>query len=111
MAETFDSVDTSQVSHLIRVITNNKISIRQSIGIKTGQENLNLYQQRRLLLSTEDTLMFKTPITKLKSFGDCAFSSYGSRIWNSLPEKMQDIDKIESFKKQLKHILFLKGYM
>ena len=52
--------------------------------------------------------MLETPMTKLKSFGDCVFYSNGSRIWNSLPKRIRDIDKIESFENQLKRHLFLK---
>ena len=72
------------------------------------RETLNLYKPRRSLRSTEDSFVLETPKTKSKSFGgDCAFSSYGPRIWNSLPKRIRDIDKIEIFKKQLKHHLFL----
>ena len=72
------------------------------------RETLNFYKPRRSLRSTEDSFVLETPKTKLKSFGDRAFSSYGPRIWNSLPKRIRDIDKIEIFKKQLKHHLFLK---
>ena len=72
------------------------------------REILNFYKPRRSLRSTEDSFVLETPKTKLKSFGDRAFSSYGPRIWNSLPKRIRDIDKIEIFKKQLKHHLFLK---
>ena len=74
------------------------------------RETLNFYKPRRSLRSTEDSFVLETPKTKLKSFGDRAFSSYGPRIWNSLPKRIRDIDKIESFKKQLKHHLFLKTF-
>ena len=72
------------------------------------REILNFYKPRRSLRSTEDSFVLETPKTKLKSFGDRAFSSYGPRIWNSRPKRIRDIDKIEIFKKQLKHHLFLK---
>ena len=71
---------------------------------------LNLHQPRRALRSSEDFLVLETPRTNLKSFGDRAFSSYAPRIWNSLPKKIRDIGKVEAFKKQLKHYLFLKAY-
>ena len=78
------------------------------------REILNFYKPRRSLRSTEDSFVLETPKTKLKSFGDRAFSSYGPRIWNSLPKRIRDIDKIEIFKKQLKHVrndLFKQNYM
>ena len=71
-------------------------------------DNNKLHLYSALPRSTEDSFVLETPKTKLKSFGDRAFSSYGPRIWNSLPKKIRDIDKIEIFKKQLKHHLFLK---
>ena len=45
------------------------------------RETLNFYKPRRSLRSTEDSFVLETPKTKLKSFGDRAFSSYGPRIW------------------------------
>ena len=67
-------------------------------------ETLNLYQPWISLRSTEDSFVLETPMTKLKSFGDRTFSSYGPWIWNSLPKKIRDIDKI-------KHHLFLQAYV
>ena len=35
----------------------------------------------------EDSYVLETPKTKLKSFDDLVFSSYGPQIWISLPKK------------------------
>ena len=40
-----------------------------------------------------------------------AFSNYGPQIWNSLPKRIWDIDKLKSLKQQSKHHLFLKQYV
>ena len=69
------------------------------------RQTLNLYHLRRSLRSSEDSLVLETPMTKLKSFGDRAFSSYGPRIWNFTYKRIRDMDK----QKQLKHHLFLKS--
>ena len=73
------------------------------------RETLNLYKPRRSLCLTEDSFVLETQKTKLKSFGDCAFSSYGPGIWNSIPKRIRDIDEIESFEKQFKGHLFLRA--
>ena len=39
---------------------------------------------------------------KIKTFWWSCLWSYDPRIWNSLPKRIRDIDKIEIFKKQYK---------
>ena len=39
-------------------------------------------------------------------YGDRAFSRAGPRLWNALPLELRLVDSLESFKSQLKHILF-----
>ena len=53
---------------------------------------------KKILTLKKGFLVLKAQNKKLKSFGDCAFSSYGPRIWNSLPKRILDIDKLESLK-------------
>ncbi|GFR76288.1 reverse transcriptase-like protein [Elysia marginata] len=63
------------------------------------KELFSLYQPKRKLRSSDDSMILKVPRMNLKSFGDRAFSSYAPRIWNSLPEEIRNIEKLESFKK------------
>ena len=46
------------------------------------------------------------PRTKLKSYGDRAFSSVAPRLWNKLPDDLKCITKLAKFKKDLKTYLF-----
>ena len=50
------------------------------------------------------------PKTKLVTCGDRAFSTAAPVLWNSLPNQLRNIDKVSSFKKQLKTYLFRKAY-
>ena len=56
------------------------------------------------------TLELIEPGTKLKSYGDRAFSSIAPRLWNKLPEELRSIEMLKPFKKDLKTHLFRKAY-
>jgi len=42
----------------------------------------------------------------LKTHGEAAFSYYGPRLWNSLPENLRAAETVDAFKKRLKTHLF-----
>ena len=63
----------------------------------------------RNLRSSNDKSIF-IPRTKLKTYGDRAFSYYGPYIWNSLPRELREKERLDCFKKALKYYLFLKAY-
>ena len=65
------------------------------------------YSPSRVLRSSGSHLL-SIPKTKLKSFGDRAFSKFGPTIWNSLPLSLRQIDSEPVFKKLLKTFLFTK---
>ena len=48
------------------------------------------------------------PRTKLKHFGDRAFARAGPVVWNSLPEELRLLNRIDAFKRNLKTFLFQK---
>ena len=50
------------------------------------------------------------PKTRTKTFGDRAFASAAPALWNSLPQKVRFIDKIEQFKNEIKTHLFKSAY-
>ena len=50
------------------------------------------------------------PCTRCKTFADRAFSIYGPKMWNSLPEHLRTECNIEIFKSKLKTLLFQKSY-
>jgi hypothetical protein len=70
---------------------------------------LNRYTPRRSLRSmNKHTLM--VPRTKLRKYGDRAFSHIGPALWNSLPEHVKDATSTPSFKTLLKTHLFQNAY-
>ena len=50
------------------------------------------------------------PSSKLKTYGDRAFSCIAPRLWNKLPENIPDITKLDAFKTALKTYLFKQAF-
>ena len=69
------------------------------------QDLLHPYKQTRDLRSSSRFLL-ETPSTKLKSFGDRAFSVYAPKLWNQLPIQIKQAPSLLIFKKTLKRHLF-----
>ena len=67
-------------------------------------------QQTRNLRSCDDKTILVKPIKNLKSYGERSFEFCGPLIWNALPREIREIESHESFKRALKHHLFLKAY-
>ena len=72
---------------------------------------LNLHQRRRSLRSISNFFMLEIPGTKLKSFGECLLQLWSWDLEFTSTKKIRDVDKIESFKNQLKHNLFPQRIM
>ena len=53
-------------------------------------------------------LTLQVPITRLKGYGDRAFSSIAPRLWNSLPSSIREIDNLDHSKASLKTHIFLQ---
>lgn len=66
---------------------------------------LTPYQPTRQLRSG-DQMLLQVPRTKLKTYGDRAFSVAAPREWNSLPQEIRLVSGKESFKQRLKTYLF-----
>ena len=49
--------------------------------------------------------------TNLKKSGDRAFCAYAPRLWNELPDNIKAADSVQNFQKQLKTLLFRKGFI
>ena len=71
---------------------------------------LNLHKPIRNLRSSSDTLLLDIPKTRLKSYGDRAFSVGAPRLWNTLPFTLRNSSSTAVFKKKLK-TFFLKLHM
>ena len=70
---------------------------------------LSLYVPSRHLRS-ENKVNFVVPKTKLKTFGDKAFSVCAPRLWNSLPLYLKTAASLNDFKSLLKTYLFTDCY-
>lgn len=64
------------------------------------------YKPSRLLRSASDTSLLAVPKTKLKTYGDRAFSVAGPVLWNNLPAYIKSSQNVNSFKRDLKTHLF-----
>ena len=62
-------------------------------------------QERYGLRSQNDPTKLVEKRTRT-TFGDRSFSSFGPRIWNSLPRDLRESGTLESFKAKLKTFLF-----
>ena len=71
---------------------------------------LKLYHPKANLRSTMDTLTLVIPRTKLKTYGDRAFSVGGPLLWNDLPHTIRDSKTTDNFKRLLKTHLFRIAY-
>ena len=63
----------------------------------------------RTLRSTDQKLL-AVPKSRLKTYGDRAFSVAAPKLWNELPLDLRSLDTINLFKKHLKTDLFKKAF-
>lgn len=68
---------------------------------------ITYYSPTRELRSSDQHLL-NIPITKLKNYGDRAFSKFGPTVWNSLPLSVRTAGSEAVFRKHLKTYLFEK---
>ena len=47
-------------------------------------------------------ILFQVPVSRLKSYGDCAFSAAAPTLWNRLPANIRIASSFENFKSLLK---------
>jgi hypothetical protein len=59
------------------------------------------YSPSRVLRS-QNQLLLKVPKTKLKTYGDRAFSKCAPALWNSLPHEIKSADTLDTFQSRLK---------
>ena len=58
----------------------------------------------------DNSVLYKIPFTKAKTFADGSFGVAGPRIWNGLPIDVRQSGTVDSFKTKLKTFLFQKCY-
>ncbi|KAL3051684.1 hypothetical protein OYC64_001841 [Pagothenia borchgrevinki] len=61
-------------------------------------------------LRSSDSGLLTTPRTKLRTFGDRAFSVAAPTLWNALPAEIPNIPTLDAFKRALKTHLFTKAF-
>ena len=67
----------------------------------------SLIEERKLRPGLRTSgLNLRVPITRLKTYGDRAFSAVAPRLWNSIPVILRQLDDLETFKADLKTHLF-----
>ena len=71
-----------------------KLSLKENIGLRSDNKN-----------------MLKVPKSRLKSYGDRAFSVAGPSIWNTLLDNLRLCSSLDSFKRLLKTQLFTETYV
>ena len=59
----------------------------------------------RLLRSSSQNFL-AVPRTRLKTYGDRAFSTAAPRLWNQLPPELRSVTSVDQFRSQLKTYLF-----
>lgn len=72
-------------------------------------EILKLYNPKCSLRSSSQCLLV-IPHTHFKTRGDQAFQAVAPRRWNALPLSLHTLNSVESFKKQLKTLLFRQAF-
>ena len=78
------------------------------MGPKYLSDKLHLKTTRGL--RSDNKKLLKIPTSRLKSYGDRAFSVAGPRLWNDLPDHLRLCTKPDIFKRDLKTYLFNKAY-
>ena len=62
------------------------------------------------VLRSTDQKLLAVPKSRLKTYGDRAFSVAAPKLWNELPLNLRSLDTINLFKKHLKTYLFKKAH-
>ena len=67
------------------------------------------YKPSRTLRSATKSLLVE-PTSRLKQFGERAFSVAGPKLWNALPDSVKSCGSTDAFKRALKTHLFREAY-
>ena len=54
--------------------------------------------------------MLAVPKTKFSTYGDRAFSSCATKLWNKLPLYIKEQQSVDNFKSELKTFMYRKVY-
>ena len=73
-------------------------------------QSLISHQKNSRSLRSSEKLLLHVPSSKLKTFGDRAFTVAAAKAWNDLPFIVKSCITVESFKTNLKTYLFKVAY-
>ena len=68
------------------------------------------YVPNRTLRSSSDQRILSKPKTHYKFYGERSFSFFGPSVWNDLPLDLRYSSSVNTFKKKLKHHLFVETF-
>jgi len=57
-------------------------------------------------LRSSSQIILQVPVSRVKSYGDCAFSVAAPTLWNKLPADIRNASSLENFKSVLKTHMF-----
>ena len=97
---------TSRILYKIALITHHCIYNNAPQYLK----DLIPHTSTRNLRSQTTNLLYQ-PRSRLRTMGDRAFSIAAPRIWNSLPEHLRKPQSVDTFKKELKTVLFRQAFL
>ena len=81
------------LNNMAPVYLKDKLKLKRDNGLRSDKKNI-LY----------------VPTSRLKSYGDRAFSYAGPRLWNALPDHLRLCSTPDKFKKDLKTFLFKTAF-
>ena len=88
---------------------NAELPILQKIHFKIlllTYTTINDVTQTSRKLRSSSQILLKMPVSRLKSYGDCAFSGAAPTLWNKLPANNRNASSLGNFKSLLKTHLF-----
>jgi exonuclease III len=74
-------------------------------------QNMIVKRSSQRQTRSASVLTLEVPSTKCKLFADRSFSVYGPKLWNSLPNDLQNIKSVSLFRSNLKTYLFKKAFV
>ena len=78
--------------------------------VPTYLSELLRYSNSPRLLRSSSQNFLAVPRSRLKTYGDRAFSAVAPRLWNQLPPELRGVTSVDQFKTRLKTHLFKLAY-
>ena len=85
-------------------------TVFQAVLAPTYLYELLRYTNGPRLLRSSSQNFLAVPRTRLKTYGDRAFSAAAPRLWNQLPPELRSVTSVDQFRSQLKTYLFKLAY-